>query len=42
MIVNGFEDYIDGYKKYPPKDLPSREPNLEFLQWHRFDRMIPS
>ena len=40
MFANGFEDFIDGVKLCQPKELYSREINLEFVQWRHFDRII--
>ena len=42
MFVNGFEDFIDGVKQCPPKELHSGEINPEFIQWRRLDRTILS
>ena len=40
--MNGFEDYIDGTKKCPPKEIRSGEANPEFIKWRRLDRLILS
>ena len=40
MFVNDFEDFIDGVKQCPLKELFSGEINLEFIQWRRLDRTI--
>ena len=37
VFENGFEDFIDGVKHCPPKELHSSEINLEFVQWRSFD-----
>ena len=40
VFANGFEDYIDGTKKCPPKEIRSGEANHEFIKWRRLDRLI--
>nr|CAN82380.1 hypothetical protein VITISV_021579 [Vitis vinifera] len=42
VYANGFEEYIEGTKSYPPKELPTGDLNLDFVQWCRFDRMVLS
>ncbi|RVW64436.1 Retrovirus-related Pol polyprotein from transposon RE1 [Vitis vinifera] len=39
VYANGFEDYIEGTKSCPPKELPTGDLNPDFVQWRRFDRM---
>ena len=33
IFANGFEEYVEGVKQCPPKNLPSGELNSEFVQW---------
>ncbi|RVW79650.1 hypothetical protein CK203_065290 [Vitis vinifera] len=40
VYANGFEDYIEGTKSCPPKELPTGDLNPDFVQWRRFDRMV--
>ena len=42
VFANGFEDYIDGTKKCPPKEIRSGEANPEFIKWRRLDHLILS
>ena len=42
VFTNGFEDYIDGTKKCPPKEIRYGEANPEFIKWRRLDRLILS
>ena len=42
VYANGFEDYIEGTKSCPPKELPTGDLNPDFVQWRRFDRMVLS
>ncbi|RVX07394.1 Retrovirus-related Pol polyprotein from transposon RE1 [Vitis vinifera] len=39
VYANGFEEYIEGTKSCPPKELPTGDINPDFVQWRRFDRM---
>ena len=34
IFANGFEEYVEGVKQCPPKNLLSKELNYEFVQWH--------
>nr|CAN82610.1 hypothetical protein VITISV_021745 [Vitis vinifera] len=40
VYANGFEEYIEGTKSCPPKELPTGDLNPDFVQWRRFDRML--
>ena len=40
VFANDFEDFIDGVKQCPLKELFSGEINLEFVQWRHLDRTI--
>ncbi|RVX10653.1 Retrovirus-related Pol polyprotein from transposon TNT 1-94 [Vitis vinifera] len=42
VYANGFEDYIEGTKSCPPKELPTGDLNPDFVQWRVFDRMVLS
>ena len=42
VFANGFEDYIDGTKNCPPKEIRSGEANPEFIKWRQLDRLILS
>ena len=42
VFANGFEDYVDGTKKCPPKEIRSGEANPEFIKWRRLDSLILS
>ncbi|KAL6335516.1 hypothetical protein AAG906_030644 [Vitis piasezkii] len=42
VYANGFEEYIEGTKSCPPKELPTGDLNPDFVQWRRFDRMVLS
>ena len=40
FFANGFEEFIEGTKPCPSKELPMGEINPEFVQWRRFNRMV--
>eukprot|EP00261_Vitis_vinifera_P016565 XP_010645732.1 PREDICTED: uncharacterized protein LOC104877922 [Vitis vinifera] len=42
FFANGFEEFIEGTKPCPSKELPTGEINPEFVQWRCFDRMVLS
>ena len=40
IIANGFEDHFKGLKICPTQITSSKETNLDFILWWRFDHMI--
>ena len=42
IFANGFADYIDGLKVYPPKEKSTSVLNPKFILWRCFDCMILS